>query len=329
MTAKEAEETRPELSVVVPIYNEEEVLPALSERLLPVLERTGCSWELVLVNDGSADRSWELMQQLQRGEPRVTLVNFSRNFGHQIAITAGMDHARGDAVVVMDADLQDPPEVLGAMIERWREGYDVVYGVRTEREQETLFKKLSASLFYRLLQAMAPIEIPVDTGDFRLLSRRAVDALHRMPERSRYVRGMVAWLGFRQIGVPFQRQARHGGVTKYPLLKMIAFAADGLVGFSAVPLRFATLLGFFMAAAAALYFGYAAMQKLLLGTTIQGWASLVGVMVFIGSAQLICLGIIGEYVGRIYDEVKGRPLYLVETVTRGDGIDSASPGDRA
>lgn len=308
----------PQLSVVVPVYNEAEVLDTLVERLVPVLERVATSWELVLVNDGSRDESWSIMQRLQAREPRITLLNLSRNFGHQPAISAGMDHARGEAVVVMDADLQDPPEVLEPMLARWREGYDVVYGVRSSRKDETAFKTLTARIYYRMLNRMSPVQIPVDTGDFRLMSRRAIDALSSMPERARYVRGMVAWLGFRQIGVVFDRDARHAGETKYPLPKQIAFAADGVISFSAVPLRLATGLGLVMSGMSVLYFFYAAWMKLVAGNTVQGWASLVAVIVFIGAAQLVCLGIIGEYVGRIYEEVKQRPLYLVDTLERGE-----------
>ncbi len=309
----------PELSVVVPVYNEAEVLPALAARLFPVLERSGLRWEVVLVNDGSTDASWEVMRSLREAEPRVTLINLSRNFGHQLAITAGMDHAAGDAVVVMDADLQDPPEVIPKLVERWKEGFDVVYAVRTRRVHEPRSKTLLAAAFYRALRWMTPVEIPVDTGDFRLLSRRAVEALRRMPERARYVRGMVAWVGFRQTGVGFERDERFAGQTKYPFRRSLAFAADGVVSFSALPLRLATSLGFLMAVAAVGYFFYALFMKLVVGSTIQGWTSLVAVMVFIGSAQLLCLGIIGEYVGRIYEEVKGRPLYLVETLVRAEG----------
>lgn len=307
----------PLISIVVPIYNEAEVLPTLADRLAPVLERLAMPWELVLVNDGSRDASWELMQGLRKADPRITLINLSRNFGHQLAITAGMDHAKGDAVVVMDADLQDPPEVVALMVERWKEGYDVVYGVRTERRQETLFKRASAAAFYRLMRWSTPIEIPVDTGDFRLMSRRAIEALRRMPERARYVRGMVAWLGFRQIGVPFERHARFAGETKYPLRKMLAFAADGMVSFSSLPLRLATILGLATLVAALAYLAYAVVIKFVFDAAIQGWTSLVAIMVLMGSAQLICLGIIGEYIGRIYDEVKARPIYLIDEIHQG------------
>jgi dolichol-phosphate mannosyltransferase len=306
----------PEVSVVVPVFDEADVLPALFERLCSALDATDVRWELVFVDDGSRDASASILRDLAASEPRVVVVTLSRNFGHQLAITAGMDHARGEAIVVMDADLQDPPEVVPDLIARWREGYDVVYGVRTARDEDTVFKRVTAAGFYRVLQWLTPIPIPVDAGDFRLMSRRALSALQRMPERARYVRGMVAWLGYRQTAVPFERAPRRAGETKYPLRKMVAFAADGIVSFSAVPLRLATSLGFVMAATSLVYVLYAVSMKLLVGTAIQGWTSLVAVIVLIGSAQLICLGIIGEYVARIYEEVKGRPLYLVDEVVR-------------
>jgi dolichol-phosphate mannosyltransferase len=306
----------PEVSVVVPVFDEADVLPALFERLCSALDATDVRWELVFVDDGSRDASASILRDLAAREPRVVVVTLSRNFGHQLAITAGMDHARGEAIVVMDADLQDPPEVVPDLIARWREGYDVVYGVRTARDEDTVFKRVTAAGFYRVLQWLTPIPIPVDAGDFRLMSRRALSALQRMPERARYVRGMVAWLGYRQTAVPFERAPRRAGETKYPLRKMVAFAADGIVSFSAVPLRLATSLGFVMAATSLVYVLYAVSMKLLVGTAIQGWTSLVAVIVLIGSAQLICLGIIGEYVARIYEEVKGRPLYLVDEVVR-------------
>lgn len=310
----------PEVSVVVPVFNEAEVLQPLVDRLVPVLERCGSPWEVVFVNDGSRDATWPALVRLQAAEPRFVLVNLSRNFGHQLAITAGMDQARGEAVVVMDADLQDPPEVVLDMLAKWREGFDVVYGVRSERQAETAFKRVTASLFYRLLARLSPIDIPVDAGDFRLMSRRALEALQQMPERARYVRGMVAWVGFPQTGVTFDRHPRAAGRTKYPLRKMLSFALDGVVGFSTVPLRLATSLGFLMAMAALGYFLYALTMKVVFGATVQGWTSLVALVVFIGSAQLLCLGIIGEYVGRIYEEVKARPLYVVERVVRAEGL---------
>ncbi len=307
----------PELSVVVPVYNEEAVLHELARRLPPILDQASDHWELVLVNDGSRDRSWEIMAELREADDRIALVDLSRNFGHQLAITAGMDVARGDAVVVMDADLQDPAEVVLEMVAKWRAGFDVVYGVREKRKDESLFKRASAALFYRVLDALTPVQIPLDTGDFRLMSRRAIDALKRMPERARFVRGMVSWLGFRQTGVTFTREARYAGETKYPLRKMLAFAADGLVSFSTLPLRLATTLGFLMALASLVYLASAVVARLGLAMTVPGWTSIIAVVALIGSAQLICLGIIGEYVGRIYDEVKARPLYLVSTIEQG------------
>ncbi|TNE84739.1 MAG: glycosyltransferase [Deltaproteobacteria bacterium] len=307
----------PELSVVVPVFNEEAVLPELYRQLVPVLDEAAARWELVLVNDGSRDGSLAIMQSLRDEDERVTLINLSRNFGHQLAITAGMEHALGDAVVVMDADLQDPPEVILEMVARWREGFDVVYGVRSEREAETLFKRFTAAAFYRVLNALTPVQIPLDTGDFRLMSRRALDALSRMPERARFVRGMVAWLGFRQTGITFKRRARFAGRTKYPVSKMVGFAADSLISFSTVPLRIASTLGFVMSVGALGYFGYAASMKIMYGHTAPGWASLIAVIVLLGSAQLLCLGIIGEYVGRIYEEVKARPLFVVERLEQG------------
>lgn len=311
-------ERRPTLSVVVPVYNEQDVLPALLADLLPVLERSGCTWELLLIDDGSRDRTWSQVVAARAADSRITGVQLSRNFGHQLAITAGLEHARGNAVVVMDADLQDPPEVVLQLVEQWQQGFDIVHAVRTERQAESVFKRASAAVFYRVLNLLSPIPIHLDTGDFRLMSRRAVDALGQMPERARFVRGMVSWLGFRQTEVHFERAPRFAGRTKYPLRKMVAFASDGLISFSTVPLRLATSLGFTMALIAVLYLAYAVTMKLAYGQTVQGWASLVAVIVFIGSAQLICLGIIGEYVGRVYDEVKARPLYLVSALEQGD-----------
>lgn len=301
----------PELSIVIPVYNEEESLPALAERLSAVFGGAALDYELVLVNDGSRDRSWSIMCALRERDPRITLVDLARNFGHQVAITAGMDCARGSAVAVMDADLQDPPEVVLAMLARIREGYDVAYGQRTVRQGETVFKRASAALFYRMLQRLTSVDIPLDTGDFRVLSRRAVEVLGAMREKHRFVRGMVAWLGFRQIAVPYDRAARHAGVTKYPLRKMLRFALDATISFSLVPLRLATWTGFLTALGCLGYAGYAVWAKLVGGVELPGWASLMVAVLFLGAVQLVCLGIIGEYLGRIYEEVKGRPLYVI------------------
>ncbi len=307
----------PELTVVIPVYNEEQTLGALRERLVQTLDALDLRWEILLVDDGSLDRSWEIMRSMRQEDDRISLLRLSRNFGHQMAITAGMEVALGEAVVVMDADLQDPPEVVGQMVQKWREGYDVVYGVREKRLHETIFKRATASVFYRFLDLLTPVKVPLDTGDFRLMSRRAVEAMGRMPERYRFVRGMVAWLGFRQAGITFQRDPRAAGTTKYPLSKMVGFAADGILSFSSLPLRLATSLGLLSATGAVIYTGHAIWQKVVHGAVVPGWTSTISVVVFIGSAQLLALGIIGEYVGRIYEEVKSRPLFLVDTLEQG------------
>ncbi len=304
----------PTLSIVIPVFNEEQTLDLLGERLASMMARAAVPCEVVLIDDGSRDRSWEKMTALAAKDPRFGLVRLSRNFGHQIAITAGLDFARGEAVVVMDADLQDPPEVVLEMLARWRAGADVVYGRRGAREGETWFKKASAAAFYRLIGSLSQVEIPVDTGDFRLMSRRAVTALQRLGERNRFVRGMVAWLGFKQEEVVYHRDARAAGETKYPLSKMIRFATDGLLSFSYAPLRLATWIGFTAAAMSLLYVLYAVLAWAFGWGVVRGWTSLVVAVLFVGGVQLLSLGIIGEYIGRIYDEVKGRPLYFTQEV---------------
>ena len=304
----------PTLSIVIPVFNEEQTLDLLGERLASMMARAAVPCEVVLIDDGSRDRSWEKMTALAAKDPRFGLVRLSRNFGHQIAITAGLDFARGEAVVVMDADLQDPPEVVLEMLARWRAGADVVYGRRGAREGETWFKKASAAAFYRLIGSLSQVEIPVDTGDFRLMSRRAVTALQRLGERNRFVRGMVAWLGFKQEEVVYHRDARAAGETKYPLSKMIRFATDGLLSFSYAPLRLATWIGFTAAAMSLCYVLYAMLAWAFGWGVVRGWTSLVVAVLFVGGVQLLSLGIIGEYIGRIYDEVKGRPLYFTQDV---------------
>ena len=304
------------LSVVVPVFNEAPGLAALHDRLTSTLERAGLTYEIVLVDDGSRDGSWERMMALAERDPRLVLVRLSRNFGHQIAITAGLDHARGEAVVVMDADLQDPPEVVPKMLERWRAGYDVVYGRRERRLGEGLFKRATAAIFYRVVRRLTAVDIPADTGDFRLMSRRAVEALRSLQEQNRFVRGMVAWVGFRQTAVEYVREARRVGETKYPLRKMVRFAGDAIFSFSHVPLRVATGLGLASSMVAFGYAVYAILARVLGWPTVQGWASLMVAIIFLGGVQLISLGIIGEYIGRIYDEVKARPLYLTQAVVR-------------
>jgi polyisoprenyl-phosphate glycosyltransferase len=302
----------PMLSLVVPVFNETEVLPKLHERITAVMEKAGIDYELLLVDDGSRDGSWELMNALRAKDPRISVLKLSRNFGHQIAISAGIDHARGEAVAVIDADLQDPPEVVVEMVQKWREGYDVIYGLRTSREGETAFKLATASAFYRVIRRMTGVDIPADTGDFRLMSRRAVEAFKRLPERDRFVRGMVAWMGFKQIGVPYARAARVAGETKYPLRKMIRLASDAIISFSNVPLRMATWAGVTISFGAFLYAGFTLYARFVLNETVQGWTSLMVAVLFLGGVQLLFLGVLGEYLGRIFTEAKNRPLYLIQ-----------------
>ncbi|HYP78335.1 MAG TPA: glycosyltransferase family 2 protein [Polyangiaceae bacterium] len=306
--------SRPTLTVVIPIFNEEPVIPELDRRLREVLTSwrdSVESWEVVFVDDGSRDRSFEQLKALAASEPRYKVISFARNFGHQMAITAGMDRAEGEAVVIMDADLQDPPEVVTEMIQRWREGFDVVYGVRKKRMGETLFKKASAAIYYRVLRAMlGGVSIPADAGDFRLLSRPVVLAMRALRERHRFVRGMVAWVGFRQTAVYYDRPARFAGETKYPLKKMVKFAIDGITSFSVVPLRFATWLGVLSGVAALLTAGWAVYTKFFAAGVVQGWTTIIIVVALGFSAQLIMTGVLGEYVGRIYEEIKRRPLYI-------------------
>ncbi len=307
--------SQPTFSVVAPVYNEEQLIAEFCRRVIATLEPLGEPFELVLVNDGCRDRSPEIMRELHERDPRIKVINFSRNFGHQIAITAGTDYAAGKAVIVIDSDLQDPPEVIPQLIERWREGYQVVYGVREEREGETWFKKTTAALFYRLIARITNVKIPVDTGDFRLMDRKVVDALKRIREHHRFMRGLSAWVGFRQTGVAYRRHARAAGTTKYPLRKMLRFALDGITSFSYLPLQLATYLGFLVAAISMIFLLVVFVMRLSNPTAAEpafyGQASTLASVLFLGAVQLISLGIIGEYVGRIYDEVKGRPLYIV------------------
>lgn len=301
----------PTLSVVAPVFNEEAILPELYRRLSAVLDGAGLDWELVLINDGSRDRSPEIMRELHAADPRVKVVNFARNFGHQVAITAGADYARGDAVVIIDADLQDPPEVILDLVAKWREGYDLVYAVRAERKGETFFKEFTAKAFYRIIYKITDINIPMDTGDFRLMDRKVVEALKTMREKHRFMRGMSIWVGFKQTGVQYVRAERFAGVTKYPLKKMLKFALDGITSFSYLPLQLATYVGFVSAAVAVLGILATIILRLTGSHAFYGQATTLVAVLFLGGVQLISLGIIGEYLGRIYDEVKGRPLYIV------------------
>jgi len=301
---------RPELSVVIPVYNEEDNLPGLYARLTEVLTQIGPRYEIVFVDDGSRDGSQDLLRAYA-ADARVVVVELARNFGHQIAISAGLDHARGASVIVMDADLQDPPEVIIEMIARWREGFDVVYGVRRSRAGETFFKKATASLFYRLLRwSLGGVSIPVDAGDFRLMSRAVVLTLRALRERHRFVRGMVSWVGFKQSPLLYDREARFAGETKYPFGKMVRFAIDAITSFSILPLRLASWLGVLVALVAVAYAMFVVYARLFLGGVVQGWTTLMIAVALGTSAQLLMTGILGEYVGRIYEEVKRRPLYV-------------------
>jgi dolichol-phosphate mannosyltransferase len=300
------------LSVVVPCFNEEDVIRQTHARLTDALQKTDLDYEIVYVNDGSRDNTLRVLRELGAEDGHVRVVSFSRNFGHQVAVTAGVDFATGDAVVLIDADLQDPPELIHDMVQMWRDGYQVVYGTRESRRGESAFKLLTAKYFYRFINSISDVEIPLDTGDFRLMDRRVVDVLKNMPERDRFLRGMVSWIGFRQIPLPYDRGHRAAGGTKYPLRKMMRFAADGIVSFSLVPLRLATLCGFLAAAMMAVAIVYALILRVFTGIWVPGWTLTFIAITFIGGMTLLCLGIVGEYVGRIYRELKRRPLYVVD-----------------
>lgn len=301
------------LSVIVPCYNEQDVLRATHERLTSVL--AGMSWldyELIFINDGSHDDTQAILTQLQLVDPHVRVLLLSRNFGHQIAVTAGLEEAAGDAVVIIDADLQDPPEVIPQMVQLWRDGNDVVYGLRTDRKGESAFKLWTAKVFYRLINRLSETKMPFDAGDFRLLDRRVVEVINAMPERARFLRGMVSWTGFKQVSLPYERAARHAGTSKYPLAKMISFAMDGIISFSLVPLKLAIWTGFLAIWIAVAGIIVAIVDRMLNKQLTRGWASLFVAVLFMGGVQLVSLGILGEYLGRIYTEVKRRPLYVIQ-----------------
>ena len=298
-------------SIVVPIYNEFEVLPELYQRVRDVMDSLGEAWEFVMVDDGSTDGSTQVIWDLAEKDEHIQPVIFARNFGHMIAVTAGLDYSRGKAVVLMDADLQDPPEVIPDLVNRWSEGYEVGYAVRAEREGESRFKKFTAALFYRLINRITDVKIPLDTGDFRLIDRQVVDVLNQMRERHRFPRAMVAWVGFRQIGVPYKRAARKAGETKYPFRKMLKLALNAITSFSYFPLQIATYLGFISAGISALAIPVVIGLRLAGSNAFFGQASTLIAVLFLGGVQLISLGILGEYLGRIYDEAKDRPLYIV------------------
>lgn len=307
------------ISLVIPVFNEEDVLNHLLSRIKELLEKIPLKTEVIFVDDGSSDRSARILWDFIKEDRRFKLIRFSRNFGHQIAITAGMDYAIGSAIIVMDADLQDPPEVVLEMIEKWKEGYDVVYGIRKIREGESLFKRITASLFYRFLRRLTSLEIPLDTGDFRLIDKKVLKIFQSMPEKARFVRGMITWAGFKQTGIYFHREKRIAGLTKYPFRKMLKLALDGVIGFSTVPLRIALNLGLLVSTASFLYGLCVILMKVFGGFTVTGWPSLMVVLTFLGGVQLFFLGVLGEYVGRIYEESLRRPLYIVAEL---QGVDT-------
>ena len=313
----------PTLTVVVPCFNEEAVIRETQQRLSESLNRLGCSFEIIYVNDGSRDQTLAILKEFQCAYDYVRVLSFSRNFGHPLAVSAGIDHAAGEAVVLIDADLQDPPEVIGQMINKWREGYDVVYGQRRSRAGETYLKLLTARWFYRIINSLSDVPIPLDTGDFRLMSRQVVEVIKRMPERDRFIRGMVSWVGFRQYALQYERAQRFAGESKYPLRKMLAFATDGILSFSIKPLRLSTAIGFLVSGMALVGILYALAMRLFTDYWISGWTLLMISVLFLGGVQLICLGIIGEYVGRIYSENKRRPLYLIGESFGFDRVDEA------
>lgn len=298
-------------SIIAPIYNEIENLPELYRRVKEVMDSSGERWELILVDDGSTDGSTERIRELAQKDKTVRPVIFARNFGHQVAITAGWDYARGDAIVIIDADLQDPPEMILELAKKWREGYEVVYAVRSEREGESWFKKFTAAMFYRIIYSITDVKIPVDTGDFRLMDRKVVDVLKQMKERHRFPRGMSAWVGFKQIGVKYNRAARVAGVTKYPFSKMLKLALNAITGFSYFPLQLATYFGFASAGISVIAIPVVIYMRMMGSGAFFGQATTLIAVLFFGGVQLISLGVLGEYIGRLYDEAKGRPLYIV------------------
>lgn len=302
---------KPFITIIAPIFNELENLPILYERISEVMQKSESDWELLLIDDGSTDGSTDFIRELSKKDQRVKPVIFARNFGHQIAVTAGLDYSKGDAVVIIDSDLQDPPEVILDLLDKWREGYEVVYAVRAEREGETFFKKFTASVFYRLIFRITDVKIPLDTGDFRLMDRKVVNVMNVMREHHRFLRGMSAWVGFKQVGVTYKRAARLSGETKYPFKKMLKLALTAITGFSYVPLQIATYIGFISAGISLVAIPIVILLRILGSQQFIGQATTLIAVLFLGGVQLISLGILGEYIGRIYDEVKGRPLYIV------------------
>lgn len=300
------------LSVVIPVYYEEAVVEACYQALKEVMKKGNWQYEFIFVNDGSKDQTLPLLKEIARQDKQVKIIDFSRNFGHQIAITAGIFHSTGDATVIIDADLQDPPEVIINLVEKWQEGYDMVYAKRKKRKGESLFKLGTAKCFYRFLHFMADVEIPMDTGDFRLMDRKVVEAFKTMPERNRFVRGMVSWIGFDQTFIEYERDERLAGTTKYPFKKMLRFASDGIISFSTKPLKMVHSLGTITICIALILLVYSLIAKFALHSTVSGWTSIMVAITFFSGTQLFCIGILGEYIARIYDESKNRPLYLIK-----------------
>ena len=297
------------ISVVVPIYNEEESLRECNNRLLNVLDNIQSDYEIIYVNDGSKDTSLTILKELAKNNEKIKVLSFSRNFGHQVAVSAGIEHSKGDCVVLIDGDLQDPPELISDMISKWNEGFDVVYGKRSKRNCETWFKKISAKMFYRTINQVSDIDIPKDTGDFRLMDRRVVDAFLKMPEKNRFIRGMVSWVGFNQVAIEYERDKRYAGITKYPIKKMINFAKDGIVSFSKKPLKFITQAGLCFISLSIIML---MTMSIVIGFKGYEWLLIINSIMFFSGIQMFSLGIIGEYIGRIYDEAKDRPLYIVK-----------------
>ncbi len=305
---------RPLISVVAPAYNEQEVLPEFHRRLVAVLEQLDCDYEVVYVNDGSRDRTLEVLKKLRGEDANISILDLSRNFGKEIAMAAGFDHAGGDAVIVIDTDLQDPPEIIPDLLRGWREGYDVVYAQRVEREGETWLKKTTAAAFYRLIHRVSRVDIPRDTGDFRLLSRRAVNSLNQLREHHRFMKGLFAWIGYPQLAVPYHRDPRFAGTSKWNYWRLWNFALEGITSFSIAPLKLASYMGLLISLAAFLYAAVIIYKTLVFGDDVRGYPSLMVVVLLLGGIQLASLGIIGEYLGRMFNETKGRPLYLLQAV---------------
>lgn len=316
--------TMPTVSVVAPAYNEQEVLGEFYRRVTAVMTEMGCAYEIVLINDGSRDSTLELMHMLRDRDPHLTIIDLSRNFGKEIALSAGLDHTKGDVVIVLDSDLQDPPELIPQMIDVWREGYDVVYGMRTVRDGESWFKKTTAKYFYRLIKRVSRVDIPKDTGDFRLMSRRAVDALGGLREEHRFMKGLFAWIGFPSKPLPYRRDPRAAGQTKWNYWKLWNFAIEGITSFTVAPLKVSTYAGLAVAAFALLYAAVVIWKALILSDPVPGYPSLMAVILFLGGVQLISVGVLGEYVGRIFNEVKRRPLYLVNRLLSSELDDSVN-----